>query len=374
MPELTAIHLVLLVLALVSGVALGWIARSDRATRDRIAVNAGWQEQFESRQSEHQRLAEQNRGLMEQISLNQAAKGGAAAHTKELTAALKEAVDTRAELERQLQQARNNLQMMTATRNRLQADYAQRESRLKSAMNNLSRKDEKIASLKRELGNWHSRLPPLVEKFRERNQEATDLLAELEAARVRIQDLESMDLFAQTRIEPVEAGTLPGGLFASNEPHTEHPLETEAAIREQSTTTTRHDNVLHADQEARTGRRDFEHASLTSETAAPAQSYVDASRANGKTDPVRDKPFAFRGDAEVAEVRDDLKQIKGIGPAIEKTLHNLGIRRFSQLAEISEYDIDRVAQQLKGFRSRIYREDWLGQARDLHYQNTKNRS
>ena len=27
-------------------------------------------------------------------------------------------------------------------------------------------------------------------------------------------------------------------------------------------------------------------------------------------------------------------------------------------------DIDRVAQRLKGFRSRIYREDWIGQARD----------
>jgi predicted flap endonuclease-1-like 5' DNA nuclease len=35
---------------------------------------------------------------------------------------------------------------------------------------------------------------------------------------------------------------------------------------------------------------------------------------------------------------------------------------------MSEYDIDRVAQQLKGFRSRIYREDWVGQARTLQYE------
>ena len=41
---------------------------------------------------------------------------------------------------------------------------------------------------------------------------------------------------------------------------------------------------------------------------------------------------------------------------------------------MSEYDIDRVAQQLKGFRSRIYREDWIGQARDLQYEKNNRRS
>ena len=54
--------------------------------------------------------------------------------------------------------------------------------------------------------------------------------------------------------------------------------------------------------------------------------------------------------------------------AICRTAFDLGITHFQQLAEISEVDIDRVAQQLKGFRSRIYREDWIGQARDLHAQ------
>ena len=66
--------------------------------------------------------------------------------------------------------------------------------------------------------------------------------------------------------------------------------------------------------------------------------------------------------------RDNLKQIKGVGPAIEKTLNELGIKLFDQIAQMSEYDIDRVAHRLKGFRSRIYREDWIGQARDLHDQ------
>ena len=46
----------------------------------------------------------------------------------------------------------------------------------------------------------------------------------------------------------------------------------------------------------------------------------------------------------------------------------MGIFRFNQIAEMSEYDIDRIARRLKGFHSRIYREDWIGQARDLQSQ------
>jgi predicted flap endonuclease-1-like 5' DNA nuclease len=37
---------------------------------------------------------------------------------------------------------------------------------------------------------------------------------------------------------------------------------------------------------------------------------------------------------------------------------------------MSEYDIHRVAEHLKGFRSRIYREDWIGQARELDLRRT----
>jgi predicted flap endonuclease-1-like 5' DNA nuclease len=74
---------------------------------------------------------------------------------------------------------------------------------------------------------------------------------------------------------------------------------------------------------------------------------------------------------ETGNDTDDLKLIKGIGPAIEQTLNELGIHRFAQIADMSEYEIDRIAQHLKGFRSRIYREDWLGQARDLRYQKSK---
>ena len=77
----------------------------------------------------------------------------------------------------------------------------------------------------------------------------------------------------------------------------------------------------------------------------------------------------FAVDSEVQG--DDLKRIKGIGPAIEKTLNALGIHRFSQIATINEYDIDRIAGELRGFKSRIHREDWIGQARILQHEGNR---
>ena len=63
--------------------------------------------------------------------------------------------------------------------------------------------------------------------------------------------------------------------------------------------------------------------------------------------------------------RDDLQKIRGIGSAIEKILHNHEIFYFLQIAQINEYEIDSIAHNLKGLRSRIYREDWIGQAKSF---------
>jgi predicted flap endonuclease-1-like 5' DNA nuclease len=61
---------------------------------------------------------------------------------------------------------------------------------------------------------------------------------------------------------------------------------------------------------------------------------------------------------------DDLKQISGIGPGIEKILHELGIYHFRQIAEFTPANVAWVNQRLR-FKGRIEREDWIGQARRL---------
>ena len=63
---------------------------------------------------------------------------------------------------------------------------------------------------------------------------------------------------------------------------------------------------------------------------------------------------------------DDLKLINGIGPAVERRLHGVGIFTFAQLAALSPADIAAAVADLAGLSAeRIIKQDWIGQARKL---------
>ena len=321
MPEITVTHIALLAGALIVGVILGWIVRGNRTTGEKTAINAGWQEQLEAQRNEHERLLEQNKSLMDQNSQYQASNKDAKMRASELSSALKEAFERRDELQRQIKDIRGNLEAAVTQRDRLQSDIANRVAKADNESAGIKDRDDKIFNLSRELENWQDRLPPLIERYQKRNEEAEALEAELEVARERIAALESMVGSDQPRVEPVDPDAMRDGLDASNDP-----------IDETSSVAVELD-----------------------EADALADDFADQSD--------EDVDRLLNGDA-----RDNLKLIKGVGPAIEKTLNEMGILRFSQIAEMSEYEIDRVAHRMKGFRSRIYREDWIGQARDLHDQ------
>jgi len=61
---------------------------------------------------------------------------------------------------------------------------------------------------------------------------------------------------------------------------------------------------------------------------------------------------------------DDLKQLKGVGPKLESTLHQLGIYHFDQIAAWGAEEIAWVDARLK-FKGRIERDGWIDQARTL---------
>ncbi len=61
---------------------------------------------------------------------------------------------------------------------------------------------------------------------------------------------------------------------------------------------------------------------------------------------------------------DDLKQIAGIGPKLEKVLNGQGISSISQIAAWTDADVARFDEAL-GLDGRIRRDDWVGQARKL---------
>jgi predicted flap endonuclease-1-like 5' DNA nuclease len=64
--------------------------------------------------------------------------------------------------------------------------------------------------------------------------------------------------------------------------------------------------------------------------------------------------------------KDDLKMISGIGPVLEGKLNADGIFTYRQIATLTDADIDRLESEVINFSGRIRRDDWIGQAGELH--------
>ena len=101
---------------------------------------------------------------------------------------------------------------------------------------------------------------------------------------------------------------------------------------------------------------------LPSEVAAaavtPTVAAEDADRA-AAADAVGTRPLALA--APMGGKADDLKRIRGIGPANEKKLHGLGVYHFSQIAAWSAENA-KWAGSFMAFPGRIEREEWIAQA------------
>ena len=65
----------------------------------------------------------------------------------------------------------------------------------------------------------------------------------------------------------------------------------------------------------------------------------------------------------VASDADDLKNIVGVGPFLERKLHSLGIYTFRQISNFTKEDIDKVNEIIEFFPGRIERDNWVGQSK-----------
>lgn len=96
------------------------------------------------------------------------------------------------------------------------------------------------------------------------------------------------------------------------------------------------------------------------DAAKPAARTASAAAANVAVQPEAHRPQAL----DKPSAPDDLKAISGIGPKLEAVLNGYGIWTWRQIAEWTDAEIAWVDDTL-GFRGRIRRDDWVGQAAAL---------
>jgi len=84
-----------------------------------------------------------------------------------------------------------------------------------------------------------------------------------------------------------------------------------------------------------------------------------------KATPEKDAPQAAPAAGPKADKgADDLKALSGVGPVLEKKLHEAGVTAFAQVAAWTDKDIAEMDEKLS-FKGRIEREGWVEQAKKL---------
>ena len=66
-----------------------------------------------------------------------------------------------------------------------------------------------------------------------------------------------------------------------------------------------------------------------------------------------------------ADQKDNLKDIKGIGPKLEEMLHSIGIYTFAQVSKMGDAEYDLVDSLITAFKGRAKRDNWATQAKEL---------
>ncbi len=107
-------------------------------------------------------------------------------------------------------------------------------------------------------------------------------------------------------------------------------------------------------------------AAVAAATAKPAKKAAPkteaAPKAEAKAEPKKEAPKKAAPKAEAGA--DDLKKLSGVGPALEKKLHEAGVTTFAQIASWSADEIAEFDEKLS-FKGRIEREGWVEQAKAI---------
>ena len=107
------------------------------------------------------------------------------------------------------------------------------------------------------------------------------------------------------------------------------------------------------------GKPETEAAAAAPAVAQPGQPVAQESDSPAERSAAQPKGLETAREGQA----DDLKELEGVGPALEKLLHELGFFHFDQIAAWSEAEIAWVDDNLKGFRGRVTRDKWVAQAK-----------
>jgi predicted flap endonuclease-1-like 5' DNA nuclease len=125
------------------------------------------------------------------------------------------------------------------------------------------------------------------------------------------------------------------------------------------------ESALRAEKELRLQASDEHQATLSGLRARLAEVEAEKAQALAKLAAVPAPVGASAAAEPAGKSPFGLRRIRGIGPAFQRALEQLGVTRVEQIAAWGEAELAAFADKLKIRPERIRKDDWVGQARRL---------
>jgi predicted flap endonuclease-1-like 5' DNA nuclease/outer membrane murein-binding lipoprotein Lpp len=377
--------------AILAGGLIGWLLGSLGAKRLLGKTESDWRARYDKALQQIEKLKTQSRALETSLETERAAGlkfKQATVHARTELDSLREKANTLAknvftlgaERDQLNGKLESNTKLVHAAKlqmRELQTEFQKSKdfytAQLKSAVEQRQLLEGKIDDARHEQESLNN----LLEASQAEHQSVSRLLA---SAQARVEGLEKLE----NKVVALEANN--------------------ADLRQQATLATREAEALQHDvaelQELKIQNKELAHC-LQSMESSRKQYEADAKRyrnqyeqAEKQSDTLRMKlgniEESFIAMRETEEVRsaghgssgttppfglaepdgepDDLTEIVGIGKVFEQMLHELGVFHFRQIAAFGPVDVARINSELKEFRGRIEHDDWIGQAKELHFK------
>lgn len=375
-----------------AGVILGWIIRSLISGRSLNQVGDDWQRRFDKAVRIKDQLAAENESLKTSIEAQEAVvhkHAQAAANTRTELESLREKVNAltkntfvlgeeRDELKNKLARVMGLVNTQKQQIADEQAEFAKAsdfyKGQLEGALEQRTALERRVDDSKSE----HESLRNLMISAKAEHESVSNLLA---TAQSRLENLDAME----QRVITLEAENAELRQETTQAKRTAEALQRD--VDEMDALKVQNRDLSHCLQSMETSRKQYEEDALRyrsqyedsekqSETLrfklgdieknwVEMQSKEQDARNSGSK--ANNAGPAFGLDAPQGEP-DDLTEIVGVGKVFEETLHSMGIYHYRQIAAFGPTEIARINAELKEFSGRIEHDDWIGQAKELHFR------
>ncbi len=399
MIELEPLTIIYIAGAAALGGIIGWFFRSRQSALDLSRLGDDWKHQHEDAVADNEKLSSEIGKL--KASLDAAKK-----IVEKNIFATNQAKTEIASLREKQNALQKNLFVVGAERDEL-------KGKLSSHDNVMNSSKERVTQLQAEVDKnqeiYKARLAATAEERKILQRKIDDAKAEQESlnklltsARAEYQSASNMLAAAQTRLENMDAMEKKVISLEADNAQLKHDI----ALANQGTETLRReltefnalkeqnrelvqclksmeDRCQQYEEDARRYRNQAEQSEKESDTlrfkigdieknfhemqAGQKEEKTNKQSGNGELN-VEAKTPPPLGIPKPSGETDDLTEIIGIGKVFERTLHDMGIWYFRQIAAFGPAEIARINSELKEFKGRIEHDDWIGQAKELHYK------